>query len=141
MKKRFTVVAVAALALLSLAAVSCVIESERPVIRGPWIDQQGDYITGWVDVQTPGYMRRPISVQIWLNPSGRIGAVEFDLSSDTQSHVGPLPAAITPIILLTNSFNFPVSIVSGATGTALRLRNAVRDEFIDLGVDPDEIGF
>jgi len=116
-------------------------ESERPVIRGPWLDRQGAPITGWVDVETRGYMGGSISVNIWLDESGYIRAVDFDISADTERFVAPLPGAVTPMILLTNSFNFPNTIVSGATGTASRLTTAVRDAFIDLDVDEAEIGF
>jgi len=140
-KKRFAVIAVVALALVCLAFASCIIESERPVIRGPWLNQQGAPITGFIDVQTRGYMGGQIFVNLWLNEYGRIGSVEFDISSDTQRFVAPLPGAITPMILLTNSFNFPVTVVSGATGTAINLVNAVRDAFIELGVNEADVGF
>ena len=141
MKKRFAVIAVVALTLTGLTFMSCIIESERPVIRGPWVNQQNVPITGWVEVQTIGYVGGQIFVDLYLDENGIIRFVEFDISSDTQSYVGPLPDAITPMILLTNSFNFPNTIVSGATGTALRLTNAVREEFVRLGVPEAAVGF
>ena len=145
MKKRFTLMAVVAVfALTGLTLVSCIIESERPVIRGPWYDQRvtpNIPITGFIDVETRGYMGGQIFVHLWLNEYGRIGSVEFDLSADTQRYVAALPGAVTPMILLTNSFNFPNTIVSGATGTALRLTNAVREEFVRRGVNEADVGF
>ena len=53
-KKRFVAIAVAALA--GLAFASCIIESERQVIRGAWLTQAGAPVTGFVDVFTTGYM-------------------------------------------------------------------------------------
>jgi len=141
MRKKCAVIAVVMLALAGLTLASCIIESERPVIRGPWVNQQNAPITGWVDVETVGYVGRPIFVSLWLNEEGIIRGVTFDISADTQRYVGPLPEAVTPMILLTNSFNFPNTIVSGATGTALRLTNAVREEFIRRGVAEADVGF
>ena len=137
-KLKFGVIGALVLACLMLAA--CIIESERPAIRGPWLvnDQP---ISGWIDLATAGYMGGNIFIALYLDEAGRIRWVDFDLSADTQSHVGPLPETITPIILLTNSFNFPNTIVSGATGTAQRLTDAVRAEFVRRGVPEAEIGF
>ena len=141
MRKKCAVIAVVMLALAGLTLASCIIESERPVIRGPWVNQQNAPITGWVDVETVGYVGGRIFVNLWLDAEGVIRVVEFDISSETQSYVAPLPGTITPMILLTNSFNFPNTIVSGATGTALRLTNAVRDAFVERGVAEADVGF
>ena len=141
MKRRFTVVAGVAVALVWLLFTSCIVESERPIIRGPWLDDSNNHITGFIPVSATGYMGGSITVLLWLNDQGVIGWMEFDLRAETQRHVAPLPGAIQPIILHTNSFNFPVTIVSGATRTALILTNAVREAFIERGVAPEDVGF
>ena len=141
MKKNFSVMAVVLLALACVMFTACIIESERPVIRGPWLLPGGAPITGVVYTQTPGYTGRPIFVTVLLDDSGIIRAVDIDVSNDTQRYVAGLPGTIKPMILLTNSFNFPITIVSGATGTAQRLVDAMREEFANLGIPIEQIGF
>ena len=142
MKKRFTVIFASALALVGLMLASCIIESERPVIRGPWVRPSGGGpITGWIPIETTGFVGQPISANIWLDDTGTIRYVRLDISSETQSYVGALPGTIIPMILHTNSFNFPNTIVSGATQTALRLTNAAREAFIERGIPEGEVGF
>ena len=148
MKRKITLSAVAALVLICLALAACIVESERPAIRGPWIvnhnpeaPNYGQPIVGVIPIPARGYMGGDIAVNLYLDGTGRIAHVWFNLESETQSHVAPLPGAIIPVIILTNSFNFPNAIVSGATATARILTEAVRTEFIERGVAPDTIGF
>ena len=144
MEKKYRISVIVALALVCLALVACIVESERPVIRGPWYanNDPAQLITGGpIRITATGHEGGEIAVYLVLDPTGRIIVVNFNLETETQSHVGPLPGTITPIILLTNSFNFPNTIVSGATVTAERLTNAVRREFIERGVLPNTVGF
>jgi len=143
MKKRVTV---AALALAALMFASCVIESEAPEIRSAWIvndPEHDDYpnrIDGFVDIAGPGWSGKYVYAELFL-VNGYIMFVSVDVSSQTQRFVSPLPGTIEPLIRHTNSFNFPNTIVSGATTTARYLTEAARAEFIRLGVLPDTIGF
>jgi len=144
MKRKYTISVIATLALVCLALAACIVESERPVIRGPWYanNDPAQLITGGpIRITATGHEGGEIAVYLVLDPTGRIIVVNFNLETETQSHVGPLPGTITPLILLTNSFNFPNTIVSGATVTARILTEAVRTEFIERGVAPDTIGF
>jgi len=148
MKRKCAISVIAVFALVCLALTACIVESERPVIRDPWIvntpnfPNYGEPITGGpIRITATGHEGREIAVYLVLDATGRIIVVNFNLETETQSHVGPLPGTITPIILLTNSFNFPNTIVSGATVTAERLTNAVRREFIERGVLPNTVGF
>jgi len=143
MKKRITA---AALALAALIFASCVIESEAPEIRSAWIVNDPDHenfggrIDGFVDIAGPGWSGNYVYAELFL-VDGYIMFVSVDVSSQTQRFVSPLPGAIEPLILHTNSFNFPNTIVSGATRTAEYLTEAARAAFIREGVLPDTVGF
>jgi len=140
------IMAVAALVLTGLMFASCVIESEAPEIRSAWIvndPAHPDYpnrIDGFVDITGPGWSGRYVYAELFL-VDGHILSVRVDVSSQTQRFVSPLPGAIEPLIRHTNSFNFPNTIVSGATITAQSLTEAARAEFIRRGVLPDTVGF
>jgi len=63
-----------------------------------------------------GYYYDGVSMSFRLE-NGIIVEVEFDLSGESIGIVGHVPDRIRPLILDTNSFNFPPNVVAGATRT------------------------
>jgi len=141
MSKKCTGIAVLVLVCLALSA--CIVESERPVIREhPWVNEQGNYLYGVVVAGGPGFVAGGRISALLYFQEGFIRYVRIDVSADTQSHVGTLPGVIVPIVRITNSFNFPDTIVSGATVTTQRLKNAVRNTLInEYNVRPEDVCF
>jgi len=126
MRKKYAAAAVAILMCLTLAA--CYIELEAPPLRGGW--GYPDLFTGTVYGSGRGYGAGGVRVTVDLE-YGFIVDVDFDLRSETAMFVRGLPDRLLPIILQSNSFNFP-DTVGGATVTNMGIKAAAREAMLKI---------
>jgi len=152
MKKKYALIA--ALSLTCLMFTACIIEHDLPDMGGGG----GDHLWGRT-VENPetgeeefevfpgpslprtrgnGYRNLPVFVTIYIE-DGRIIDVDFDMRSQTPANVGGVRARLMPWILRTNSFDFPVDIVSRATDTVTGLQEAARSALLASPYISDEL--
>ena len=137
MRKKLAVVAVAVLMCLMLAA--CFTEFELPPLNvsGGW-----GYpvpFTGRVEGSGTGYVGT-VGVAIDLQ-NGFIIDVDFDLRAETAMFVRTLSDRLLPMILRTNSFNFP-DRTGGASYTNRGVKEAAREALLKIeGVTEADLDF
>jgi len=138
MKKRLRLVVIAALVCLIFAA--CFLEFEQPApgsVTGGWGSPA--FFTGRVDGSGPGYNGNVIVTIDLVN--GFITDVDFDLRTQTASFTRTLPNRLRPIILRTNSFNYP-DATGGASLTNRGIKAAAREAMLKIeGVTEDDLDF
>jgi len=137
MKKRFMVIAIAALTLVCLTFAACLIQYDLAPPRGPWL-VGGAPLNAPISGSATGYSGGIVHVTITLT-DGIITDVSFDLSSQTASYAAGVYLILPGIIRRQNSFNFDVT--AGATYTVNGIRQAAREAFLRAGVPPGDLSF
>ena len=146
MRKRFTLIIVAALAMLCLAFAACFTEAELPAIEGGWgyDPETGEYFSGEVSGRAAGFGGpNAVGVTIYL-VDGFIITVDLDLARETSTWANRVREILPGIITRTNSFNFTDGIVTGPTApiTVRGVREAGRAALLDIPhVYEDDLDF
>ena len=137
---RITVTFIAALALICLIFAACPIESQPPPEGDPW--GYPDPFGGVIEGSAPGF-GGPVRISITM-ANGFITTVEFDLRFETDMFVRGLPGLLRPMILQTNSFDFP-DRTGGATISTMAIKEAARRALSEYPNGPQiprgELGF
>jgi len=116
MEKKFTVLTIAAIALVSLMFAACPTELTLGGGGGETPTWGGGY-SGTVTGSGFGFGGSSVGVTLTL-VNGYITDVALDLRTQTPAFVGRHPTVIPPIVIRDNSFdNIPVQIISGSTRT------------------------
>ena len=138
MKNKFTDVVIASLMLVCLVFSACFIEFEPPPPSGGW--GYPDLFTGTVDGTGRGYGAGGVSVNIDL-VDGFITDVDFDFTNETAMFVSTLADRLRPLILRSNSFNFP-DATGGASVTNRGVKAAAREALLKIeGVTEADLDF
>jgi len=127
--------------LISLIFAACYIENKVPAEKGePW--GYPDSFNGRIEGSAQGHSG-PVRVTITMT-DGIITIVDFDIRFETDAFAGRLPDLLRPIILRTNTFNFP-DRTAGATATSMAIKEAARRALSEYPNGPkiprEELGF
>jgi len=141
MKRKISVTAIAVFALICLMFTACITEHPLPDFGGA-----GDRVWGLIsaDPDTDEEVIIPFTSSVpvrgrargWSNAfvdvyitfeDGIITRLDFDLSRQTPGHVSAVPDALRLWVSRTNSFDFPVNVVTQATLSVRAIQNGARE--------------